>query len=145
MKWDENDISVWSFFRAAIPPDITAGAPNPSLWGVPSAKLMSTMCDIPNFFVNHSIIFDITFCGDWAGNSYATSGCPDTCLERLMDPTNFVNATWSINSLKVYKKVLLAGNHSLTAGTQSMKFKSGFGVVIFLFVTLLVVSIGTAW
>lgn len=33
---------------------------------------------------------DITFCGDWAGNSYATSGCPGTCAERIMDPSNFV-------------------------------------------------------
>ena len=32
---------------------------------------------------------DITFCGDWAGNSYATSGCPGTCAERLQDPKNF--------------------------------------------------------
>jgi len=63
--------------------------------------------------------------GDWAGNSYATSGCPGTCEERLMDPKNFVvirnfpprtnrshfliqNASWSINSLKVYRKQLLA-------------------------------------
>lgn len=53
------------------------------------------------------VIIDITFCGmtlslrillclmiqpvgDWAGSSYATSGCPGTCAERLMDPANFV-------------------------------------------------------
>ncbi|KAF8164023.1 hypothetical protein BJ912DRAFT_280641 [Pholiota molesta] len=29
-----------------------------------------------------------------------------------MDPTNFVNATWSINSLQVYRKQLIAGNAS---------------------------------
>ena len=34
-------------------------------------------------------VIDITFCGDWAGNDYATSGCPGTCPERLMDPTNY--------------------------------------------------------
>src|ERR1700761_710400 len=28
--------------------------------------------------------------GDWAGNSYATSGCPGTCAERIQDPSNFV-------------------------------------------------------
>jgi hypothetical protein len=28
--------------------------------------------------------------GDWAGNSYATSGCPGTCPQQLMDPNNFV-------------------------------------------------------
>lgn len=32
---------------------------------------------------------DITFCGDWAGNSYPSS-CPGTCPQRLMDPANFV-------------------------------------------------------
>jgi hypothetical protein len=60
--------------------------------------------------------------GDWAGNSYATSGCEGTCEERLMNPNNFVvsqttifsvvhstftwykNANWNINSLKVYRK-----------------------------------------
>lgn len=33
---------------------------------------------------------DVTFCGDWAGNSYADSGCPGTCSDRLLDPNNFV-------------------------------------------------------
>ncbi|KJA15955.1 glycoside hydrolase family 16 protein [Hypholoma sublateritium FD-334 SS-4] len=119
MKWDENDISVWSFYRAAIPSDITQKTPNPSLWGPPSAILSSTQCDIGTFFSNHNIVFDITFCGDWAGNSYATSGCPGTCAERLTDPTNFVNATWSINSLQVFRKQPLAGNVSAIASTSA--------------------------
>ncbi|KAJ3510435.1 hypothetical protein NLJ89_g4674 [Agrocybe chaxingu] len=89
MKWDENDISVWSFFRAAIPRDITAGTPNPSEWGLPSARLMNTMCDISKHFARHTVVFDITLCGAWAGASYATSGCPGTCDERLMHPENF--------------------------------------------------------
>ncbi|KAI3621797.1 glycoside hydrolase family 16 protein [Moniliophthora roreri] len=90
MKWDENGIAVWSFFRAAVPQDVVANAPNPSLWGKPSALLEPEGCDPIQFFKNHSIIFDITFCGDWAGNSYATSGCPGTCADRLKDPGNFV-------------------------------------------------------
>ncbi|KAF9043030.1 glycoside hydrolase family 16 protein [Panaeolus papilionaceus] len=111
MKWDENDISVWSFFRAAIPQDILDGTPTPSAWGVPSATLLnSSSCDIPSYFQSHRIVFDITFCGQWAGASYASSGCPGTCDQRLTDPTNFVTALWSINSLKVYNKVLVNGN-----------------------------------
>ncbi|EEB87515.1 hypothetical protein MPER_15111 [Moniliophthora perniciosa FA553] len=39
MKWDEVGISVWSFFRAAVPQDIVANAPNLSIWGKPSALL----------------------------------------------------------------------------------------------------------
>ncbi|KAF4615089.1 hypothetical protein D9613_003286 [Agrocybe pediades] len=130
MKWDENDISVWSFFRAAVPTDITAGTPNPSTWGLPSARLMNTMCDIPNFFANHTIVFDITFCGDWAGNSYATTNCPGTCLERLMDPANFVNATWSINSLKVYRKELLSGNPQPSSSSYDYDRRVAFRVIL---------------
>ncbi|THU98358.1 hypothetical protein K435DRAFT_661045 [Dendrothele bispora CBS 962.96] len=104
MKWDENGIAVWSFFRAAVPADIVRGTPNPSQWGSPVAALEPGGCDPIKNFVNHSIVFDITFCGDWAGNSYATSGCPGTCADRLKDPSNFENASWSINYMKVYKK-----------------------------------------
>jgi hypothetical protein len=75
MKWDENEISVCkcplfylynvitngyilgSFFRAAVPNDIGQGSPNPSLWGIPSATLSNTSCNIEQFFVNHSIVF----------------------------------------------------------------------------------------
>ncbi|KAK1233569.1 hypothetical protein PQX77_003255 [Marasmius sp. AFHP31] len=57
MKWDENGIAVWSFFRAAVPQDIVANAPNPALWGKPSAALMPDLCDPIAFFKNHSIIF----------------------------------------------------------------------------------------
>ncbi|KAF7306946.1 hypothetical protein MIND_00487400 [Mycena indigotica] len=112
MKWDETGIAVWSFYRSAIPGDITKGDPNPANWGTPVASLAPATCDPIAFFVNHSIIFDITFCGDWAGNSYATSGCPGSCSTRLMDPSNFVNASWSINSLKVYKKQIINGRIS---------------------------------
>jgi len=116
MKWDENGIAVWSFYRAAVPQDILQGTPTPSTWGVPVAALAPTYCSpLSNFFVNHSMIFDITFCGDWAGNSYATTTCPGTCEERLMDPSNFINATWIINYLKVYRKQPLYGSVSSAA------------------------------
>ncbi|KAM6498133.1 glycoside hydrolase family 16 protein [Amanita muscaria] len=116
MKWDENGIAVWSFYRAAVPQDITDGIPDTANWGSPVAELWPQGCDPLQYFANHSIVFDITFCGDWAGNSYATSGCPGTCDERLMDPANFVNASFSINSLKVYRKQPFSGQTS--AGTS---------------------------
>ncbi|KAF9270240.1 glycoside hydrolase family 16 protein [Marasmius fiardii PR-910] len=124
MKWDENGIAIWSFFRAAVPQDIVANTPNPSLWGRPSASLDPALCDPIAFFKNHSIIFDITFCGDWAGNSYATSGCPGTCQDRLKDPNNFVNATWSINHLRVYRKQVLNGRVSATATSHFASLNS---------------------
>ncbi|KAF9015185.1 concanavalin A-like lectin/glucanase domain-containing protein [Cyathus striatus] len=119
MKWDNDSIGVWSFYRAAVPQDIVSGSPDPDNWGVPSAMLDSSQCNISQYFANHNIIFDITFCGDWAGNSYATSGCPGTCEERLMDPSNFDNASWSINSLKVYKRQVLNGQIESSAITNA--------------------------
>ena len=32
----------------------------------------------------------LPYVGDWAGNSYASSGCPGTCSDHIMDPANFV-------------------------------------------------------
>jgi len=117
MKWDQDGISVWNFYRVAIPKDILEGIPDPANWPNPTATLEPAGCNPIEFFQNHSIIFDITFCGDWAGNSYATSGCPGTCPNRLMDPTNFVNASWSINWLKVYRRQSVVG--VVNAGVRS--------------------------
>jgi len=109
MMWDETGIAVWYFYRNAIPDDLLNQQPNPSGWSEPSAFLSPNGCDLTTHFVNHSIVFDITFCGDWAGNSYATSGCPGSCQDRIKDPANFVNASWSINSLRVYRKETVFG------------------------------------
>jgi len=50
-------VTKGSFYRAAIPKDITSGAPNPSEWGLPSAVLPASQCEIGKFFANHSVIF----------------------------------------------------------------------------------------
>ncbi|KIP11973.1 glycoside hydrolase family 16 protein [Phlebiopsis gigantea 11061_1 CR5-6] len=124
MKWDDTGISVWSFYRQAVPTDVVSGQPSPDSWGPPVAVLEPAGCDPIANFVNHSIVFDITFCGDWAGNSYATSGCPGTCPDRLIDPANFVNASWSINTLKVYSRVTL---QPATNGALKIVVRDMFG------------------
>lgn len=75
MKWDETGIAVCkfegvssavanlfqgSFYRSAIPGDITSGSPDPANWGIPVASLAPEACDPIAFFVNHSIIFGAT-------------------------------------------------------------------------------------
>ncbi|KAG1750014.1 glycoside hydrolase family 16 protein [Suillus paluster] len=141
MNWDENGIAVWSFYRAAIPQDIVQGEPNPSNWGTPVAALSTQSCNITQYFANHSIVFDITFCGDWAGNSYATSGCPGTCENRLMDPTNFVNASWIIRSLKVYKQALVPVVTSSATRTHPILEMTGWIFSIVVFIHAMLVSL----
>lgn len=106
-EWTSSAISVWFFPRSAIPSDIAAGTPDPSNWGVPTSSFAGG-CDIDQFFTNHQIVFDTTFCGDWAGNvwsSDATCGSQaPTCQSFVQNnPSAFADAYWTVNSLKVYQ------------------------------------------
>jgi len=105
MEWQTTGIRIWRFGRNAIPADLQGDAkkPNPSTWGTPVAAWSSSTCNIANEVKKHNIIFDITLCGGWAGDQYANSGCPGTCSDRVMDPSNFDNAIWKIKSVTVYE------------------------------------------
>ena len=59
------------------------------------------------------VIFNTDFCGDWAGNTYAYTTCPqtsglsgwDSCVAFVGDnPGNFTEAYWGIRSLRVYQQ-----------------------------------------
>ncbi|KAF2729114.1 hypothetical protein EJ04DRAFT_77749 [Polyplosphaeria fusca] len=105
-QWTEDAISVFFFPRDSIPKDIASGSPDPSTWGLPSAKF-SGSCDIASTFKQQQIVFDTTFCGDWAGNAWDSSSCSSkakTCDEYVQNnPEAFGEAYWTINSLKVYQ------------------------------------------
>lgn len=71
------------------------------------------------------LIMPSRFKGDWAGNDYATSGCPGTCADRIMDPSNF-----DVSAL-VFKTIagsLMPGHlerildYQLAEGLQTAKF-----------------------
>lgn len=106
-EWTSDHISIWFFPRSAIPADISSGTPNPGNWGQPAARFAGG-CQIDNFFSNHQIVFDTTFCGDWAANVWTTdpvcSSKAPTCQSFVQNnPSAFKDAFWSINSLKVYQ------------------------------------------
>ncbi|KAJ3094951.1 hypothetical protein HK100_005970 [Physocladia obscura] len=108
-EWSNAGINIWFFPRGSIPSDITSDSPDPSGWGVPSSNWpFGTTCEA-SFFSDMQIVLDTTFCGDWAGNVY---GNGDSCLggtgQAACDwfvqhsPSEFSEAYWAINSLKVY-------------------------------------------
>ncbi|KAG9093852.1 hypothetical protein FRC06_011353 [Ceratobasidium sp. 370] len=95
MLWADDAISVWFFPRSTVPSDLqglkgkTNGTADPSGWGLPKARWASSACSTTKFFKDHSLVFDTTLCGDWAGATYGGAGCPGTCADRLRDPANF--------------------------------------------------------
>ncbi|EJU02026.1 glycoside hydrolase family 16 protein [Dacryopinax primogenitus] len=113
MQWDDNGIFAWFFHRSSVPPDITNGDPQPSGWGYPTALLSPAGCNPWLYFNSHSIVFDITLCGDWAGSAYSSSGCPGSCETQVMKGANFVNASWVVNSLIVFRESDFSSGASL--------------------------------
>jgi len=99
----------WSRNDGSVPHDVATGSPNinPENWGIPDVRYPSSdSCDFASHFDAHQIVFDLTFCGDWAGNAYAQSGCGadmNSC-NAFVDgnPSAFAEAYWLINSLRVY-------------------------------------------
>ena len=108
MEWTESRIAVWFFPRYRIPQDITSGTPNPEWWGEPVASFSSGLtCDMQERFKDHKIVFDTTFCGDWAGsvwNQNSECSAHGSCQDYVAaNPSDFEEAYWIVNSLKVYK------------------------------------------
>ncbi|RDB27908.1 putative glycosidase C21B10.07 [Hypsizygus marmoreus] len=100
-------IKVWFWSRAAtnVPSDVKNGATsvNTSNWGTPIAYFPNTSCPIGSKFGAHNIIINLTFCGDWAGNVYSSSGCPSTCADFVNNnPSAFTNAYFDFQWLKIY-------------------------------------------
>lgn len=111
MEWTDSHIAVWFFARGSLPSDIASDSPNPGNWGTPTTLFSGSGCDINEHFANHNIVFDTTFCGDWAGNVWdSNSQCASlasTCTDYVsQNPSAFSDAYWLINSVKVYSGAL---------------------------------------
>ncbi|KAJ5731747.1 uncharacterized protein N7483_006255 [Penicillium malachiteum] len=110
MEWTEEFVKIWHFPRNSIPESITKGEPDTSEFGIPMA-LVEEGCDVANSFKSQSFVFDVTFCGDWAGGVFGESGCPMSSSDSFASCTNFVaqnpdqfkDTYWEINSVKVYQ------------------------------------------
>lgn len=103
MEWTSSGISMWHFTHSSAPKDLSSSAPNPAGWGTPSSNFPFTNCN--GFFKNHQMIFDLTFCGDWAGAVYGQSGCPSTCADYVNgNPSAFTEAYWAVNYVRVFQK-----------------------------------------
>lgn len=93
-------------------------------WGNPSAFFPNTanatasttalatgdgsVCQMSNYFDDHEIIINLTFCGYWAGETFGVSGCSArygnvSCEDFVrQNPTAFNDARWEIEYLRIY-------------------------------------------
>lgn len=106
-EWTSTSISIWFFPRGRFPSDIASASPSPSKnWG-PANSVFTGDFNMDDHFKNLKIIFDTTFCGDWAGNLWNQSQCGNlapSCEAFVSNnPTAFTEAYWAINTLQVFQ------------------------------------------
>ncbi|KIK69978.1 glycoside hydrolase family 16 protein [Collybiopsis luxurians FD-317 M1] len=100
-------ISVWFFPRSSVPDSISSNTSSISIsdLGTPTANWPSTGCSIDEYFSAQQLIFDITLCGDYAGEtSVFSQTCTGTCYTDYVigDPSTYDNAYFEIASVRVY-------------------------------------------
>ena len=119
-EWQAEGIKMWFFPRGSAPKSLMTGEPDTSEFGIPNANFKGD-CDIEKRFLDQRFIFTNTFCGDWAGNNYADSGCPmyqglngmESCKKYVAEnPAVFKDAYWRISSFKTYNKRTISSSSS---------------------------------
>ncbi|KAL1601747.1 hypothetical protein SLS60_006662 [Paraconiothyrium brasiliense] len=120
MEWTDSSISVWFLPRNST--TLASASSNatqtldPSTFGTPLAKFQGQGCDFQERFKNMRIIFDTTFCGDWAGKTWEESTCAAktgaaTCEDYVQNnPEAFADAYWEIAGLKWFEKSSAPGS-----------------------------------
>ncbi|CAJ2501669.1 Uu.00g045220.m01.CDS01 [Anthostomella pinea] len=117
LEWTSQAIKIFFFPRTGpIPTDIASDTPDPTTWGAPAAQFSGSGCNIDEHFMNHQIVFDTTFCGDWAGKVFnddpvckAKANTKSTGMAACQayvanNPADFKDSYWLINSVKVYSE-----------------------------------------
>ncbi|MDI1488190.1 MAG: hypothetical protein OHK93_007464 [Ramalina farinacea] len=109
MEWTSGSIDIWFLPRGdGRITNALSDSPDPTQWGAAMAAFQGGQgCTIDDHFMNNNIVFDTTFCGDWAGSVWSSdatcSSKAATCQDYVSaHPEAYTNAYWTINSLKVY-------------------------------------------
>ncbi|EPQ55426.1 endo-beta-glucanase [Gloeophyllum trabeum ATCC 11539] len=100
-------IKVWFWARndPSVPADVSSGAQsvNTDAWGTSTAFFPNTDCDIASKFGQNNIIINLTFCGAWAGATFAQAGGQGDCATYVNNnPSAFSEAFWDIAAVRVY-------------------------------------------
>jgi len=107
IDWTFEHINIWFWPRGKAPSDVMGVNPNPIAWSTPTKSYRQDQgCIMDDHVQNMRLVFNIAFCGDWAGQPAifdADGQCPGTCRDFVQNnPHAYKDAYWSINALKVY-------------------------------------------
>jgi len=171
MEWvygNNGFIRAWVFPRNQIPGDIASGRPRPSSWPAPRAYFPFGGACNSNHFVNHNIIINLAFCGDWAGATFGQQcahigkSCPDYLRNNagalsdayfeifgvqlyrgananaVADDPNFFNSSIAIDEQPVQKQSSLSGTSNANNGNTLAIVTLCLGVVTTLLVLVIV-------
>jgi len=100
-------ISIWFFNRSSVPSALQSNASTINIadLGTPTANYTSQTCTVSKFFEPQSLIFDITLCGDFAGNQQVfAETCSGVCYDDFVigAPSNYDNAYFEVKYVRVY-------------------------------------------
>ncbi|KAL5507244.1 hypothetical protein ACEPAH_6700 [Sanghuangporus vaninii] len=96
-------VYFWARNDPSVPDEIKSGAKtvNPDdSWGEPEALFPTDTCNWGQHFDAHTLVFDLTFCGDWAGSSFSCGGKCEDYVDQ--NPDKFKDAYWEVNAVRVY-------------------------------------------
>ncbi|EIN12303.1 glycoside hydrolase family 16 protein [Punctularia strigosozonata HHB-11173 SS5] len=126
-EYAEEGISIWFFNRSSIPDAIKSNAStiDASSLGTPVANWPTGGCDMSTFFAAQELVFDITLCGDYAGQtSTFAQTCSGECYQDwvLGPPSNYDTAYFEVQWLRVFgttRNTVVQGSGAApaTAGT----------------------------
>lgn len=141
---DKSKSRVWFFNRSSIPSALQGNASSfdTKSLGTPVSNWPSTGCDVNTFFRPQQLVFDITLCGDLyvkhlsfkpllcssslsfsAGlSSVFAETCPGDCYVDwvLGSPSNFDNAYFEVQSVKIYE----SGANDIILASSSLRQQS---------------------
>jgi len=132
-EFASSGISIWFFNHSSIPSLLqgNASSVNTSDLGIPTANWPASSCSISNFFEPQALVFDITLCGDFAGNANVFSEtCPGVCYDDwvLGTPSNYDTAYFEVQYVRVYGQT---GELTVINGApSSMQVRSAVALVL---------------
>ncbi|KAJ7505750.1 glycoside hydrolase family 16 protein [Mycena galericulata] len=124
-EYAETGISVWFFNRSSIPSSISSNASSFSTsdLGTPVANWPTGGCAIDTFFKAQNLIFDITLCGDAAGDpTVFAQTCSGSCYPDYVVGNGSVynNAYFDVASVRVYS---VSGTNTILKGSSALVFR----------------------